>query len=122
MKKVFKQQVLQVRLIGLIVYCETEVGQYEKKCKEIDEVSYEGYTSCIEEDGWAIFPLGKNDNIRQNYVVKLPYAEDKNSVVNFCASIAADVVPYVLNGKTNPAMVGRVAEEIYKNLQYEEVE
>lgn len=119
----FKQQIIEVQTMGLKVYCETEAGQYREKAEKIDKLAYADYMSWAESgEKWGYTMLGSGSDLGVTYVAMLPKRYDSQSIVNFCAGLAASTIAAVNDGKISVPMIGRLAGVIFTRLDVEEVE
>ncbi len=122
-RRVFKSQVLEVKTMGLTVYCETECGQFRKQCEAIDEYDYHDYEKWAK-DGtkWGHRILGRGDDNGVKFIAMLPHFFDSQSIVSFCAGLAFSTVCTVNNNNVSVGMVSRLAGVIWANLQTEDIE
>jgi len=117
-KIIFKQQVLHVKTLGLVAYCETEFGQFRSECEKSNSYVYNYvYGKWAKKDNkWGFSTLNTNDGNTTSMIVRLPDLSDGESVVNLCASLAFIAVNNACSGHVDTGMVGRAAGVIYNNL------
>lgn len=115
----YKNQIIQIPILGFVAYCEVEAGFYKTECEAISKYDYDKYLDWAQGDTWGYSTL-RNENYGRKIVVKLPNYSCKEDVVGLCAGLAV-VAARNMNVQFDN-IVSRTAAEIYSKLQTIEVE